>query len=327
MSQKNVPEELNARRDKILSLYKDGLSVADIARYFEVTPANILSSFCAIGLSPDKNRISGSISDFRKEKKKGKMDQILEARDASHLSLIEEEILKRGFWKRPSEYQKAGQKQNKEVALQTELRIIGFRKNDICRYMGYSSIDQVEAVRHNTDDFLVAQQNLAFRYYKNTEIKSTWTCDELVEFCGICLGRIITHEKVESDKQRNRREELEKTMQEIHSLYYKDKLSQQAIAEKLGLSRRTVITYLKSYQDKNGIEEEKKINYPVGYKRKKITEEDIEKIKGYLEKNEDGKYTRKKGVTCALIAKELHFTEMTVEKYIRVINDRENDCE
>ena len=55
--------------------------------------------------------------------------------------------------------------------------------------------------------------------------------------------------------------------------------------------------------------------------------EDIEKIKGYLEKNEDGKYTRKKGVTCALIAKELHFTEMTVEKYIRVINDRENDCE
>ena len=73
--------------------------------------------------------------------------------------------------------------------------------------------------------------------------------------------------------------------------------------------------------------EEKKINYPVGYKRKKITEEDIEKIKGYLEKNEDGKYTRKKGVTCALIAKELHFTEMTVEKYIRVINDRENDCE
>ena len=75
MSQKNVPEELNARRDKILSLYKDGLSVADIARYIEVTPAYILSSFCAIGLSPDKNRISGSISDFRKEKKKGKMDQ------------------------------------------------------------------------------------------------------------------------------------------------------------------------------------------------------------------------------------------------------------
>ena len=146
MSQKNVPKELNARRDKILSLYKDGLSVADIA------------------------------------KKKGKMDQILQARDASLLSLTEDEILKRGFWKRPSEYQKAGQKQNKEVALQTELRIIGFRKNDICRYMGYSSIDQVEAVRHNTDDFLVAQQNLAFRYYKNTEIKSTWTCDELVEF-------------------------------------------------------------------------------------------------------------------------------------------------
>ena len=149
MSQKNVPEELNARRDKILSLYKDGLSVADIARYFEVTPANILSSFCAIGLSPDKNRISGSISDFRKEKKKGKMDQILEARDASLLSLTEEEILKRGFWKRPSEYQKAKQKQNKEMALQTELRMIGFRKKDICKYMGYDSTDQVKAVRHN----------------------------------------------------------------------------------------------------------------------------------------------------------------------------------
>ena len=58
-----------------------------------------------------------------------------------------------------------------------------------------------------------------------------------------------------------------------------------------------------------------------------VISKDIEKIKGYLEKNEDGKYTRKKGVTCALIAKELHFTEMTVEKYIRVINDRENDCE
>ena len=323
MSQKNVPEELNARRDKILSLYKDGLSVADIARYFEVTPANILSSFCAIGLSPDKNRISGSISDFRKEKKKGKMDQILEARDASLLSLTEEEILKRGFWKRPSEYQKARQKQNKEVALQTELRIIGFRKNDICRYMGYSSIDQVDAVRHNTDDFLVAQQNLAFRYYKNTEIKSTWTCDELVEFCGICLGRIITHEKLESDKQRKRREELEKTMQEIHSLYYKDKLSQQAIAEKLGLSRRTVITYLKSYQDKNDIEAEKKKHYPVGYKRKKITEEDIERIKNYLVKNENGTYVCRQGVSHAFIAKELHFTEVTIVKYIKVINNRE----
>ena len=323
MSQKNVPEELNARRDKILSLYKDGLSVADIARYFEVTPANILSSFCAIGLSPDKNRISGSISDFRKEKKKGKMDQILEARDASLLSLTEEEILKRGFWKRPLEYQKAKQKQNKEMALQTELRMIGFRKKDICKYMGYDSTDQVKAVRHNTDDFLVIQQNLAFQYYKNKEINSTWTCDEIVEFCGICITRIITHEKVESEKQRNRREELEKTMQEIYSLYYKDKLSQQAIAEKLGLSRRTVITYLKNYQDKNDIEAEKKKHYPVGYKKKKITEEDIERIKNYLVKNENGTYVCRQGVSHAFIAKELHFTEVTIVKYIKVINNRE----
>lgn len=323
MSQKNVPEELNARRDKILSLYKDGLSVADIARYFEVTPANILSSFCAIGLSPDKNRISGSISDFRKEKKKGKMDQILEARDASLLSLTEEEILKRGFWKRPLEYQKAKQKQNKEMALQTELRMIGFRKKDICKYMGYDSTDQVKAVRHNTDDFLVIQQNLAFQYYKNKEINSTWTCDEIVEFCGICITRIITHEKVESEKQRNRREELEKTMQEIYSLYYKDKLSQQAIAEKLGLSRRTVITYLKNYQDKNDIEAEKKKHYPVGYKKKKITEEDIERIKNYLVKNENGTYVCRQGVSHAFIAKKLHFTEVTIVKYIKVINNRE----
>lgn len=323
MSQKNVPEELNARRDKILSLYKDGLSVADIARYFEVTPANILSSFSAIGLSPDKNRISGSISDFRKEKKKGKMDQILEARDASLLSLTEEEILRRGFWKRPLEYQKARQKQNKEMALQTELRMIGFRKKEICRYMGYDSTDQVKAVRHNTDDFLVIQQNLAFQYYKNKEINSTWTCDEIVEFCGICITRIITHEKVESEKQRNRREELEKTMQEIYSLYYKDKLSQQAIAEKLGLSRRTVITYLKNYQDKNDIEAEKKKHYPVGYKKKKITEEDIERIKNYLVKNENGTYVCRQGVSHAFIAKELHFTEVTIVKYIKVINNRE----
>ena len=323
MSQKNVPEELNARRDKILSLYKDGLSVADIARYFEVTPANILSSFCAIGLSPDKNRISGSISDFRKEKKKGKMDQILEARDASLLSLTEEEILKRGFWKRPLEYQKAKQKQNKEMAIQTELRMIGFRKKDICKYMGYDSTDQVKAVRHNTDDFLVIQQNLAFQYYKNKEINSTWTCDEIVEFCGICITRIITHEKVESEKQRNRREELEKTMQEIYSIYYKDKLSQQAIAEKLGLSRRTVITYLKNYQDKNDIEAEKKKHYPVGYKKKKITEEDIERIKNYLVKNENGTYVCRQGVSHAFIAKELHFTEVTIVKYIKVINNRE----
>ena len=323
MSQKNVPEELNARRDKILSLYKDGLSVADIARYFEVTPANILSSFCAIGLSPDKNRISGSISDFRKEKKKGKMDQILEARDATLLSLTEEEILRRGFWKRPLEYQKARQKQNKEMALQTELRMIGFRKKDICKYMGYDSTDQVKAVRHNTDDFLVIQQNLAFQYYKNKEINSTWTCDEIVEFCGICITRIITHEKVESEKQRNRREELEKTMQEIYSLYYKDKLSQQAIAEKLGLSRRTVITYLKNYQDKNDIEAEKKKHYPVGYKKKKITEEDIERIKNYLVKNENGTYVCRQGVSHAFIAKELHFTEVTIVKYIKVINNRE----
>ena len=323
MSQRNVPEELNARRDKILSLYKDGLSVADIARYFEVTPANILSSFSAIGLSPDKNRISGSISDFRKEKKKGKMDQILEARDASLLSLTEEEILRRGFWKRPLEYQKAKQKQNKEMALQTELRMIGFRKKDICKYMGYDSTDQVKAVRHNTDDFLVIQQNLAFQYYKNKEINSTWTCDEIVEFCGICITRIITHEKVESEKQRNRREELEKTMQEIYSLYYKDKLSQQAIAEKLGLSRRTVITYLKNYQDKNDIEAEKKKHYPVGYKKKKITEEDIERIKNYLVKNENGTYVCRQGVSHAFIAKELHFTEVTIVKYIKVINNRE----
>ena len=323
MSQKHVPKELNARRDKILSLYKDGLSVADIARYFEVTPANILSSFCAIGLSPDKNRISGSISDFRKEKKKGKMDQILEARDTSLLSLTEEEILRRGFWKRPLEYQKAKQKQNKEMALQTELRMIGFRKKDICKYMGYDSTDQVKAVRHNTDDFLVIQQNLAFQYYKNKEINSTWTCDEIVEFCGICITRIITHEKVESEKQRNRREELEKTMQEIYSLYYKDKLSQQAIAEKLGLSRRTVITYLKNYQDKNDIEAEKKKHYPVGYKKKKITEEDIERIKNYLVKNENGTYVCRQGVSHAFIAKELHFTEVTIVKYIKVINNRE----
>ena len=323
MSQKHVPKELNARRDKILSLYKDGLSVADIARYFEVTPANILSSFSAIGLSPDKNRISGSISDFRKEKKKGKMDQILEARDTSLLSLTEEEILRRGFWKRPLEYQKAKQKQNKEMALQTELRMIGFRKKDICKYMGYDSTDQVKAVRHNTDDFLVIQQNLAFQYYKNKEINSTWTCDEIVEFCGICITRIITHEKVESEKQRNRREELEKTMQEIYSLYYKDKLSQQAIAEKLGLSRRTVITYLKNYQDKNDIEAEKKKHYPVGYKKKKITEEDIERIKNYLVKNENGTYVCRQGVSHAFIAKELHFTEVTIVKYIKVINNRE----
>lgn len=323
MSQRNVPEELNARRDKILSLYKDGLSVADIARYFEVTPANILSSFSAIGLSPDKNRISGSISDFRKEKKKGKMDQILEARDASLLSLTEEEILRRGFWKRPLEYQKAKQKQNKEMALQTELRMIGFRKKDICKYMGYDSTDQVKAVRHNTDDFLVTQQNLAFRYYKNKTEENSWTCNEITEFCGICVGRIITHPEEKMITKHARKEKLDNRMQEVYNLYQNEKLTQQAIAEKLGLSRRSVITYLKTYQENNHISSETMKRHSMGNQKKMITQEDIEKMKCYLVRNESGKYVCKKGITYALIAKELGFTEVTIVKYIGVINDRE----
>lgn len=332
MSFDNVPAELKTRRGKIISLYMEGFCVADIARYFEVSIDTILTSFDALGLSLHKNRICNHDLDIQKTGQQKSIDEVLQERDAFLHDLSEEDILALGFWKRPTEYRKVAQMQNAEMALQTELRTIGFRKEEIAVYMGYQSVDQVKAIRKNTDELYLAQQEVAFRLYSERQDKRQWSNKRIMEFCGVKSGHIIYNPTLEEKiKQRNearirKKELMDEQMQEIFSMYQEQKMTQQKIAEEMGISRRTVINYLQKYQEENGISSEEMKRHSMGRNEKYVSEEDVARMKDqYLTKNEEGKYVCKKGISYAYIAKELGFTEVTVVKYIGVINDQERE--
>ena len=58
-------------------------------------------------------------------------------------------------------------------------------------------------------------------------------------------------------------------------MYQEQKMTQQKIAEEMGISRRTVINYLQKYQEENGISSEEMKRHSMGRNEKYVSEEDV----------------------------------------------------
>lgn len=316
---------LKARREKCLFLYKEGFCIADIARYFEVTISSIMHSFNVLGYVVNEKRIIEKIPESKRRFEKRKIDSVLEERDKNIAKLSDKEVLQIGFWRRPIEYKNAHKIQDNEIALQTELYTIGFRKKDICKYMGYNDSNSVPVMKKNKecDNILEERIKIVSLFYKDASEENKVTCKEIMEFCGISIQNIYTKPKVETEASKKRKKYLEEITKDVYSLYVEKGMTQQEIAEKLGICRKSVITYLNMYRKANGIPENEEVSPKLGPRRKEISSSQIKELASkFLIKGEDGKYVKKDKISYAFIAKEMGFTEVTVVKYVNLINEK-----
>lgn len=316
---------LKARREKCLSLYKEGFYIADIARYFEVTISSIMQSFNVIGYVVDERKIVEKLPESKRKFEKRRIDYLLEERDKNIAKLSDEEVFRIGFWKRPAEYKNAHKIQNNEIALQTELCAIGFRKKAICKYMRYNDSTSVVVTKKpkESDNILKERMQLVSLFYKDASAENKVTCKEIVEYCGISVQNIYAKPKAETIASKKRKKYLEEITRDVYSLYVEKGMTQQEIAEKLGICRKSVMTYLDMYRKANNIPEDKGIPAKLGPRKKNISSSQIKDLASkFLIKEEDGKYVKKNTISYAFIAKEMGLTEVTVVKYINLINEK-----
>lgn len=334
MKKETIKKELQTRRKKVQEFYDKGFCIIEIARYFEVSCATIQKSLRACGIETDES-VDGKDADRKILPYKKEITAEIRKRDILLTGKSEDEIYAEGFWRMPTAFTEAHKEADEESALQKEMRIIGIKRKDIAAYLGYgSSVEKVTVMRENDSDIRTAQRTV------RDKLKSRgWVAREIMEFTGMASGsfsqkeadvfvsksRIDNGEKMPSYEKNDKKKKL---IDEVYALYHDAGKTQQQIADELGLTRRTVITYIRQYEIQEfGIEHKHvKKPYQGGGKRsmqEKICKELQDEKNGYLIK-ENGKYRCAPGWDYVKIAKALETNELTISKYIKLLNGNES---
>lgn len=325
MDKREIPEELVIRRNEVNRLAEDGYGLIDIARYFEVPTNCVQKSLDAISNGKMTFKVNDTLS---LEEKILRANHLLEQRDTLLKGKTEIQAKKEGFWRLPIEYQNFRTESSKEVGLQKELRRIGIHPKEICNYLGYGDdVSKIVASRSQDDSLFSHQTEVA----KLLESQGFFI-REIMEFCGITVGKYMkrnteytTKEKRESSK-RERFEKGDKASlaKELYTAYQAGGVTQQELAKRYGISRRTVITYLDKYCEYYQIPKREKVKSS-GNKRKNGVSyrKELEKrVEDFLELDMEGTYQFKKNWTIEKVAHELSVTEVTVMKYKKLLNEK-----
>lgn len=305
----NIPKELlNNRRKYIELLMKQGYSIYDIARFFEVSPHTIIKSVRALGLDISTREVKDSIGPFPLddsflERRDNILETALKEKDFSatlkefglyylpiafkesknivkyqsnhpiyHLMLqdysthdiasqlnmtyqdVKREINLLNIDKDRLKADRKIYKQNKDIIQFIELSSAGFNRKDISRYLNLPE-NQVECLNNkikkanilNKD--IVVDKEFVIKYAK-TLLKEGLNIDEVVEITGLAehnVSKIL--KSCKSDKDTKPLSfKYEKRRELIYTMYTQDLMTQQEIADKLGITRATVMSDIKTYK-------------------------------------------------------------------------------
>lgn len=323
MKEKRIPPELSTRRDKVKELYEMGYMVIDIARYFEVSTSCIRKSLEVSGLHVDGVKVkvaSLETINIRLEER----DVLIKSKGISNQA-----VWHLGFWRIPREFSISRNVDDKETALQKELRMIGIQPKEIREYMGYDINQVLKVSRPQKNSFFDEQLSVARQLYAEG-----WSINDLIEFCGIVVGKFINRNKERTESIEGLMKGYSKiagTAKKLFEEYNEDdNITHQDLAKKYGITRRSVITYIQQYELAEGKQSIKKSS--AGNRRKvkeKILEEkvdkekfDEEKLKNYLILNDKKGWVFKENWTIEKVAQECEVTEITVSKYKNKLNGK-----
>ena len=202
-------------------------------------------------------------------------------------------------------------KKAKEMSILFELKCAGFNPTDISRYLGwnFATVENMSA-KIGKEITRKAKENEEFatEYAKNLAPKG-YSIDEISELTGLSehnvaqiLQKFKSEEKPFAFKSELRREK-------VFKMYSEDLMTQEEIAEKLGLTRSTVNSDLKMY--------------------KKLNPENVDKTYLWRQRNlnKDKKAERidrkaklmllqRAGYSASNIAKQLGVGQGTLERYV-----------
>lgn len=335
MLERNIPAELLYRRSNVRALYKEGYGLVDMARYFEVPVSCIKKSIKAMNIHEPKL--------LSTKKTISSIENQLRKRDELLVTCTEADVYAKGFWRVPKAFSSSREEYDDvDTALQKELRSIGIRPKEILEYMN-GRIDKLVVSRPQNDAIFEEQKYLGDRL-----IKEAWLYKEIIEFCGISIGHLMNRDKKEKREKNadDYYDGIKEVAISIFDEYVSDPaMTHQTLAEKYGLSRRTVITYINEVKKhRPDVQVEKRFSN--GNKQKRLTEEFTELLRTkYLEKNASGVYQFKKRdvdeaekeesmqrrgkgkrkdlsrYTIESVAQEMGVTEVTIVKYLKRLNE------
>lgn len=245
MTMCSAPEEIGVRRCIVKEMYEKGYSILDIARFFELPYTYIIRSLNKVGYNIDHV----DTSNLNKRKKAVNINRAIRERNSNLEGKSLSEVQKLGFWKIPTEYEAALQtagKNNKTLAVQIELRKIGFEKREILSYLGIDKVSY-SVRRSQTDPFFDNQIEVCKQL-----LKEGWSYSYLFEFCGVSVSRLVNRDKVrkENPTKRKRKNTYLTQMENIYNMYKNNEnMTHRKIAEHFGISRKTVIHYINLYKE------------------------------------------------------------------------------
>lgn len=312
-----LPRELRTRREKVNELYDKGYGILDIARYFEV-PSHCIKKSLLKGeklINDTEFRLKSEDSGLNIATEMAERDRTLSSLSNSRIKLL-------GFWIMPKEFA-LHDPQDMGYGLLKELRMVGFNKEEIAFYMGFSSVSDIPKVRKEQSCDFCKKQIEIVPILK----EKGWSYKEITEFCGVSLTKVYKNQTYIDGKSPLRIAQMKETEEKYREIYFEYKknknMTHRELASKYNISRGTVIKAIKCYQDLHPeltpIQKRKSSGNNGNVKTK--SDEIITALLhgNYLSKDSTGKYINAKSFES--IAKDFDVTETTISKCIKRINE------